>query len=199
MALLLKGAPVSAEIVEKSREAVAELKSEGISPTLAILRVGARSEDESYVRGAKKRCAEVGVDVVEKNLPEDVSSTDFFGTLEELNDDSAVHGILMLRPLPKHLDEERARCLIAPQKDIDGCTDLSLAGVFTNAPLGFPPCTAQAAIEILDHYGIECAGKNVVVIGRSLVVGRPVSLLLQHKNATVSMCHSRSKDIPALA
>ncbi|MBR0474977.1 MAG: bifunctional 5,10-methylene-tetrahydrofolate dehydrogenase/5,10-methylene-tetrahydrofolate cyclohydrolase [Erysipelotrichaceae bacterium] len=195
MAELLKGKEVASAINERSRNDVALLKEKGITPALAILRVGERSEDLSYERGATKRCNETGVEVVNVVLPLDVSKETFYAKLEELNNDPNIHGILMLRPLPQHLDNELARMSIVPEKDVDGCTDGSLTGVFTNTAKGFAPCTAQAAIEILDHYGIELTGKNVVVLGRSLVVGKPVSMLLLNRNATVTVCHSKSKNI----
>lgn len=112
-----------------------------------------------------------------------MDSETFFDKLDELNKDDSVHGILMFRPLPKQLDNEKARLMLDPKKDIDGCTDGSLAGVFTNTPIGFAPCTAQAAMEILKFYGVDCKGKRAAVIGRSLVVGRPVAMMLMHENA----------------
>lgn len=198
MAELLKGAPVAAALNEKMAADAAELKARGVTPTLAILRVGEREDDLSYERGAMKRCAQVGVEVKNVVLPGDVDSDTFFRTLDGLNKDDAVHGILMFRPLPKQLDGEKARKMLAPEKDVDGCTDGSLSGVFTNTPLGFPPCTAQAAMEILDYYKIDCAGKRAAVIGRSLVVGRPAALMLMHKNATVTVCHTRTQDMPSI-
>ena len=199
MAELLKGAPVAAALNEKTQEKVARLKEWGIVPTLAILRVGEREDDLSYERGAMKRCAAVGVKVKNVVLPQDVPADRFYETLDELNYDSDVHGILMLRPLPKHIDEEKAREMLSPYKDVDGCTDLSLAGVFTNAEIGFTPCTAQAAMEILDYYHVDCAGKKAAVIGRSLVIGRPVAMLLMHKNATVTVCHTKTENLPEVA
>ena len=198
MAELLRGKEVAASINEASRTKALQLKAEGIIPTLAILRVGEKESDLSYERGAMKRCADVGVRTVSIVLPETVSSDEFYKTLDELNRDAAVHGILMFRPLPKHLDNERARNAIVPEKDIDGCTDGSLAGVFTNKDLGFPPCTAQAAIEILDHYGIELKGKNITLVGRSLVVGKPLAMMLLNRNATVTICHTRTVDLPSI-
>ena len=198
MADILKGAPVAAALNEKMTETVNELRAKGITPTLAILRVGERDDDLSYERGAVKRCEQVGVNVKNAVLPADVSSEDFFAQLEALNSDPAIHGILMFRPLPKHIDSERARKALKPEKDVDGCTDGSLAGVFTNTALGFAPCTAEAAMEILDFYGVDCAGKRAVVIGRSLVVGRPAAMLLMHKNATVTICHTKTVDMPSL-
>ena len=198
MAMLLKGAPAAAALNEKSAALAAALTEKGIVPTLAILRVGAREDDLSYERGAMKRCAQIGVAVKNVVLPADVESDVFFATLASLNRDAGVHGILMFRPLPKHLDGERARKMLAPEKDVDGCTDGSLAGVFTNTALGFPPCTAQAAMEILKHYGIPLSGKRAAVIGRSLVVGRPVAMMLMHENATVTVCHTRTADVPSV-
>ena len=198
MAEILKGAAVTAALNERITEKAAKLREQGIVPTLAILRVGERADDLSYERGAMKRCEATGVAVKNVVLAEDVASEDFFKTLEELNNDTAVHGILMFRPLPAHIDGEKARQMLSPAKDIDGCTDGSLAGVFTNTKVGFPPCTAQAAMEILEYYGIDPAGKKAAVIGRSLVVGRPVSMMLMHKNATVTTCHTKTVDMPSV-
>jgi len=197
-AQLLKGAPVAAAINENTAARAAALKEKGVVPTLAIFRVGERADDLSYERGAMKRCEGVGVAVKNVVLPADVDSDTFFKTLDELNNDPAVHGILMFRPLPKHLDNEKARQMLNPAKDIDGCTDGSLAGVFANTKVGFPPCTAPAAMEILDFYGVDCKGKRAAVIGRSLVVGRPAAMMLMHKNATVTICHTRTVDMPSV-
>lgn len=198
MAEILKGAPVTAALNEKMTREVEELKAKGVNPTLAIFRVGERPDDLSYETGAMKRCAAVGVAVKNVVLPADVSQEEFDQALTALNEDDSVHGILMFRPLPKQLDNEKARQMLNPAKDIDGCTDGSLAGVFTNTKVGFAPCTAQAAIEILDYYGIDCTGKKAAVIGRSLVVGRPVSMMLMHKNATVTTCHTKTVNMPEI-
>jgi len=198
MAVLLKGAPVVAALNKKTAAQAAALSLLGVVPTLAILRVGAREDDLSYERSAMKRCAQTGVAVKNVILPADVASDTFFAALEELNRDASVHGILLFRPLPRQLDSERARKLLAPEKDVDGCTDGSLAGVFTNTALGFPPCTAQAVMELLRHYGIDPRGKRVAVIGRSLVIGRPVAMLLMHAGATVTVCHTATADVPSV-
>lgn len=195
MALILKGAPVAKALNEKMSSKVAELKEKGVEATLAILRVGEKADDISYEKGAMKRCEQVGVKVKSVVLPADVEPKTFFAVLKELNEDNLVHGILMLRPLPGHIDGEKARQMINPAKDVDGCTDGSLAGVFTNTKVGFAPCTAQAAMEILDYYGIECVGRKAVVIGRSLVVGRPVAMMLMHRNSTVTICHTRTREM----
>ena len=199
MAELLKGKPVADAIDEQTKQKVATCRERGIEPTLSILRVGEREDDLSYERGAMKRCEAVGIRVKSVVLPADVEEKAFFETLQGLNDDADTHGILLFRPLPKHIDGEKARRMLLPGKDVDGCTDGSLAGVFTNTENGFAPCTAQAAMEILKHYGIVVSGKRAVVIGRSLVVGRPVALLLMHENATVTVCHTRTKDVASVA
>ncbi|HCK87921.1 MAG TPA: bifunctional 5,10-methylene-tetrahydrofolate dehydrogenase/5,10-methylene-tetrahydrofolate cyclohydrolase [Erysipelotrichaceae bacterium] len=196
---LIKGKPVADAITAKCSEKAKELREKGIVPCLAILRVGENDADISYERGAMKRCASADVEVRNVILPKDVSQEAFDEALEALNHDDSVHGILMFRPLPKHLNSEKARNMIAPEKDIDGCTDGSLAGVFTNTPKGFAPCTAQAAIEILDYYGIEISGKNVTVLGRSLVVGKPLALLLMNRNATITVCHRKTVDTQSIA
>ncbi len=198
MAEILKGAPVTAALNEKMTAEVAALKECGVVPTLAILRVGERPDDLSYETGAMKRCAAVGVEVKNVVLPADVCQQEFDAALTALNEDDSVHGILMFRPLPKQLDSEKARQMLNPAKDVDGCTDGSLAGVFTNTKVGFAPCTAQAAMEILDFYGIDCTGKKAAVIGRSLVVGRPASMMLMHKNATVTTCHTKTVNMPEI-
>ncbi|MCD8216875.1 MAG: bifunctional 5,10-methylenetetrahydrofolate dehydrogenase/5,10-methenyltetrahydrofolate cyclohydrolase [Clostridiales bacterium] len=198
MAEILRGKPVADRINENSVAQVKELGRSGIVPTLAILRVGERADDISYERGAMKRCAAVGVAVRNVILAEDVSQNTLMRELDQLNRDEQVHGIMVFRPLPKHLDEEAVRQAMDPAKDVDGITDGSLAGVFTNTSAGFCPCTAQAAVEILDFYGVECSGKRAAVIGRSLVVGRPAAMLLMHRNATVTICHTRTVDMPSV-
>ncbi len=195
MAILLKGKPVADKITEELKIKADSLKAAGVDPTLAILRVGEREDDLSYERGAMKRCDSIGINVKNVVLPDNVDGKVFFETLEMLNEDPSVHGILMFRPLPKHIDGERARRTLKSEKDVDGCTDGSLAGVFTGSKTGFPPCTAEAAMEILKYYNIDPCGKKAVVIGRSLVIGRPVAMLLMHKNATVTICHTKTKDV----
>ena len=198
MAEILKGKPVAAVLDERTSREVAILKKKGIDTTLAILRVGEKSDDVSYERGAMKKCRNVGIRVRNVVLPEDVSYEEFYGTLDELNNDPAVHGILMFRPLPKRLDNEKARNYIDPLKDVDGCTDGSLGSVFIDKEFGFAPCTAEAVMETLKYYNIEVKGKNVAVIGRSLVVGKPLAMLLMNRNATVTVCHTKTVDVPAI-
>ena len=198
MAEILKGAAVTQALNDRMTAEVLELKAAGVEPTLAILRVGERDDDISYERGAMKRCATVGVTVRNVVLPADVSQETLMAAVDELNNDKGVHGVLIFRPLPKHLDEEAVRMALAPEKDIDGITDMSLAGVFTGSGTGYPPCTAQACMEILDYYGVDCKGKRAAVIGRSLVVGRPAAMMLMAKNATVTICHTKTADMPSV-
>ena len=198
MAKLLKGKDVVENLNGKLIDKVKELKENGINPTLAILRVGEREDDLSYERGAKKRCELVGVEVKVVSLPIDVTEEEYLDALDKLNKDITINGILMFRPLPKHIDESKARNMLLAAKDVDGCTDLSLAGVFTNTKLGFSPCTAEAAMEILKFYDIPIEGKKVAVIGRSLVIGRPIAMLLMHENATVTICHTKTVDVPSI-
>ncbi len=199
MAEILKGKPVADAMLARMRDTADALRVNGVEPTLCVVRVGERADDLSYEKGVIKRCAQVGVTLRQVILPEDVTQTDFEAAFEAVNRDPSVHGILLFRPLPKSLDSERVRKLFDPKKDIDGWTDGSLAGVYANTDLGFAPCTAQAVIELLRFYGIDPKGKRAVVIGRSLVIGRPVSMLLMHANATVTTCHTRTVDVPAIA
>ena len=195
MATLLKGAPVAQALAERTAEKAAALRARGVVPTLAILRVGQRPEDMSYERGAVKRCDAAGVAVRSVELPPDVSQASLEAAIWALNADDAVHGILLMRPLPAPLDDEAARRILAPAKDVDGITDFSLAGVFTGGGQGYAPCTAQAVIELLRHYGIPMKGARAVVAGRSLVVGRPAAMLLMAQGATVTLCHSATHDL----
>ena len=201
MAMLLKGADAARALTEQLREQAEELKKNGTEPCLAILRVGAREDDLSYERGALKRCEKVGITVRQVVLPEDAGQQELMDNIRSLNEDERVHGVLMFRPLPKHLkaDQDEICNRLAAAKDVDCMTDLSNAGVFTGKKLGFAPCTPQACMEILDYYGIDCKGKNAVVIGRSLVVGKPAAMMLMAKNATVTVCHTKTVDVAGIA
>ena len=198
MAQLLKGAEVVSALNETIKTDVASLVSRGTTPTLAILRVGEKPDDLAYERGAMKRAGTVGVAVRQIVLPETVPQEELLAEIAKINANATIHGCLMLRPLPKHIDDQCAREALLPEKDVDGITDGSLAGVFTGTKRGFPPCTAQACMEILNHYGIDPAGKSAVVIGRSLVIGKPVAMMLLQKHATVTICHTRTVDMPSV-
>ena len=197
MAKLLLGKEVTAAMNEKLQARVAALKEKGVSPKLAIVRCGENPSDLSYEKGATARAELIGVEVQKFVLPEDVTKEALIAQIEAINADDSIHGCLMFRPLPKHLkaDQDEICNHLAARKDVDCMTDLSNAGVFTGKKLGFAPCTPQACMEILDYYGIDCKGKNAVVIGRSLVVGKPAAMMLMAKNATVTVCHSKTENL----
>lgn len=195
MAALLKGGPASKALSEELSIEAATLKEKGIIPCLAIVRVGARDDDIAYENGAMKRCEKVGILVKQVVLAEDVTEEALLSQIETLNADASVHGVLLFRPLPKHFNDERVRNALLPEKDMDGITDGSMAAVYAGTDAGYPPCTAAAVIRLLKHYNIELTGKNVTVIGRSLVIGKPVSMLLLKENATVTICHSKTENL----
>lgn len=192
-----RGAPVAQALTERLTVQANQLKVQGIVPTLAIVRVGERPEDLSYERGALKRCEKVGIRVKQFTLPKESSHGDLMEVIQQINADREIHGCLLFRPLPAHMDEKAICAALDPAKDVDGITAGSLASVFTGSGAGYPPCTAQACMEILDYYGCDLTGKRAVVVGRSLVVGRPLAMLLLGKNATVTLCHTRTADLPA--
>ena len=196
MAEIWKGAPVAEALNARAIAQVEALGARGIHPTLAIIRVGERPDDLSYERGAMKRCEKLGVQVRRFLLPQQASQAQLLEAIAQVNGDPGIHGCLL--PLPPQMDEEAARRALSPAKDVDGITDGSLAGVFTGSGEGYPPCTAQACIEILDHYGYSLQGKRAVVVGRSLVVGKPVAMLLLARHATVTICHTRTQDLPGI-
>ena len=178
MAKLLLGKEVTDAMNSELSQRTAALREKGVEPTLAFLRIGEDPSDLSYEKGATKRAELVGVRTVKRVLPADAPLEQVLSAIDELNADETVHGVLMFRPLPKHLKAYNDLICnrLDPKKDVDCMTDLSNAGVFEGrSDLGFAPCTPQACMEILDYYGIDCKGKNAVVIGRSLVVGKPAA------------------------
>ena len=197
---LLKGKPVADLICEKVQTEAEELLEKGIYPTLGILRVGHNESDIAYETSAEKKAKSLGMNVEKYIMEVNSTESDVLDVLEVMNNDNNIHGILMFRPLPKGIDENHVINRINPAKDIDGISFESVGGLFTGEKNGFPPCTAEAAVAILDHYGIEVAGKKVVVIGRSLVIGKPVAMMLLDRNATVTICHSKTtpEDLKAL-
>ena len=202
MAQILSGREVASAMNDALLTRAGALAERGILPTLAIVRVGENESDLSYQRGAEKRAQKVGVDVRVIALPEAVAAETLLETIRALNEDEGIHGVLLLRPLPGHLkDKSQQICnALRPDKDVDAMTDLSSAGVYQGrSDLGFPPCTPEACMKILHHYGISCAGKRAVVIGRSLVVGRPLAMMLMAEDATVTLCHSKTPNLPEIA
>lgn len=194
----LLGKEVTAALNERIKADVAALEEKGVKPTLCIIRVGENESDISYERGATKRCETLGVACEKILLPADVSQEELLATIDKVNKDDKIHGVLLFRPLPKHLNQSVIENALDPAKDVDCMTDGSMSGVFTGKNVGFPPCTPQACMEILDFYGIDCTGKKAVVVGRSLVVGKPAAMMLIKKNATVTICHTRTVDMPSV-
>lgn len=195
MAQVLKGAPVAAALTESLRAETAALRERGIAPCLAIVRIGERESDAAYVRGAMKRCETVGIAVKMCALRADASQEEVVAALRALGAAEEVHGILLLRPLPPGMDDAAVRAALPPEKDVEGVTDGAMALLYAGRREGFAPCTAEACLALLRHYGIPMAGKHAVVIGRSLVVGRPAAHLLLGENATVTVCHSKSEGL----
>lgn len=190
---ILKGLPVANAINEKLMEQVKSI--EGSLPHLAIIRVGERPDDCSYERGAVKKMDKVGVRCTTYTFDADIDNETFQAEFDKINENPDIDGILMLRPLPKQLDEKQIENKIDPRKDLDGISPLNLAKVYAGDESGYAPCTAEAVIEMLDYAGIDIKGKRVTVVGRSLVIGKPVSMLLMKRNATVTVCHTKTVDM----
>lgn len=195
MAKILYGKEIAASLAEQTAKRTAALRAEGIVPTLALVRVGENGGDEVYERGIRRRCEKAGVSVVKRDFPADASEAEVLSAVETFAEDPAVHGLMVFRPLPAQVSDEKIRAAIPPEKDVDGVTDASLAGVFTGSGRGFAPCTAEACIRLLDGYGVELCGKSAAVVGRSLVVGKPLAMLLTGRNATVTLCHTKTKNL----
>ena len=200
MAKRLLGKEVNEALVAALQTRTAALQAKGVTPTLGIIRLGENPSDLSYEKGATKRAEEVGVAVKNFVLPETATKEEVLAVVDQVNADASIHGVLMFRPLPKHLkaDQDEICNRLDPKKDVDSMTHMSNAGVFEGQDLGYAPCTPSACMEILDHYGIDCKGKNAVVIGRSLVVGKPAAMMLMAKNATVTICHTKTVDTAAI-
>lgn len=192
------GKPVADAIVANLTGRTAALKEKGKTPLLAVVRVGEKEEDLAYERGLKKRFASVGAEVRTEVFGENVTNEELQNKLLELNADDGVHGILLFLPLPKHLDEAKLRNLVSPEKDVDCMGEANAFAVYDGKKTGFAPCTPQAVIELLDFYGYDLTGKRVTVVGRSRVVGKPLAMLLLQRNATVTVCHTKTVDLPAV-
>lgn len=198
MAVHWMGADVARAIDEKNAKQVDALKARGITPTLGLIRIGERGGDIAYESSLMRYCAARGIKVERFLMPADVTQAQMLELMDKINADDAIHGAMIFRPLPKHLDEMEICNTLAAHKDVDGVSESSLAGVFSGSGHGFAPCTSQACVQILDHFGINCAGKRAVVLGRSLVVGRPAAIMLLERNATVTICHSKTQDLPGV-
>lgn len=198
MAELLKGLPVAAAIDENTKELLDVALKAGVVPTLAIVRMGEKPDDIYYENAAEKKCIKLGLNCIKVALDKNSDQAAVEKCITDLSCDNSVHGILVLRPFPKHIDDEGIAACLAPEKDIDGITTSSLAAVFAGKNTGFAPCTARACVEVLKHYDIPVLGKKAVVIGRSLVIGKPVSMLLLKENATVTICHTKTANLQAI-
>ena len=194
MAQLMLGKDVNESLADRIREKIAEAEKTGVVPGLVpgllIIRVGEKESDLSYEKGAVKRCSSFGINVRTVVYPEHVGEEELLAAIHGANEDPAVHGVLLFRPLPGHLNASRIENALSPSKDVDGMTEKNL---------GYPPCTAQAVMEILDHYRIDPKGKRAVVVGRSSVIGRPVAMMLLQRHATVTIAHTRTADLPSVA
>ena len=195
MAKLLKAIPAVKEITAGLKSRSGELIQRGITPTLGILRMGERADDLSYEKGAVKRCEQSGIQVRKIILPQDAPQETVLKEIEKLNNDREIHGVLIFRPLPAQIDDSAVCKALSPEKDVDGITSQSMAGIFSGTHVGFPPCTPEGCLELLRHYDIPLKGKNAVVLGRSLVDGKPLAMLLLEENATVTICHSRTEGL----
>lgn len=193
--ILMKGAEVNAAMKERMINRVDALKKKGVQPVINIVRIGNRSDDLAYERGARKRMESVGIETRITELPEDISQADFVKAFRKVNEDKMVYGIMLFRPLPKHLDESEIASIINPIKDVDCMSPVNIAKVFMGDEGVFAPCTAKAVMEMLVHYEVDLSGKNVAIVGRSMVVGKPLAMLMLKKNATVTVCHTRTVDL----
>ena len=198
MAERLTGKPVADAIKEELTKKVEALKGRNIVPKLGIVRVGARPDDLFYEGGAKKTCIAVGMESEVFEYPEDIDQAAFEKAITDVGAKNDVNGILMFSPLPKHLDERKIRTLIPVEKDVDCLSLGGAAKVFTDDPTGFPPCTPTACMDMIHHYDIPIKGKKCVVVGRSLVVGKPLAMLLLREHGTVTICHSRTENLPGV-
>ena len=194
-ARILKGKPVADSMQAALSEKAHELRKKGIIPKLCIIRVGERSDDIAYETGAVKKMTATGIEADRVILNASCTQEELEEVMKEKNSDEEVHGILMLRPLPAHLDEKKITQMISPEKDVDCMNPATLAGIFEPSEGLKTPCTPQAVIEMLRYYDIEMTGKKVAVLGRSSVIGKPVALLLLNENATVTICHSKTADL----
>lgn len=192
---ILGSKPVVEAMEANLKPRVELLRQQGIVPKLAIVRVGANPDDLSYERMAIKRAESLDIAVQVFDYPENVDPELVAGDIRYINEDASIHGCLMFRPLPEYMDEQALCNMLVPHKDVDGISVAALGGIFIDDPDALPPATAEACIKVLDHYAIPLQGKRVVVVGRSLVIGKPISMILLRHNASVTICHSKTLDL----
>lgn len=193
-AQLIDGKKISAEIKAEAAEEAAALKEKGVQPCLAVVLVGDDSASQVYVNNKKKACEAVGIKSVSHVLPRDTTEKELLDLIGELNTDKDIHGILVQMPVPKQIDDRKVILAISPEKDVDCFHPLNVGYLHTGAK-GFLPCTPAGIIELIKRSGHSIAGKNCVVIGRSNIVGKPVAMLLMQENGTVTICHSKTKNL----
>jgi methylenetetrahydrofolate dehydrogenase (NADP+)/methenyltetrahydrofolate cyclohydrolase len=195
MAFVMKGTDVAQAKKQEIIKRVEALKERGVSPALCIIMVGDREDSHAYVKGATKAMAGCGIGCHLAHYPEDINQHRLIEEIGAINQNPECHGIIVMRPVPAAIRWEAVEGAISPAKDVDCITAQNLAGVFKGDTDVFYPCTAKAVVDMLDHYGVNVEGKKAVVIGRSLVVGKPLAMLLLQRNATVTLCHSRTRDL----
>ena len=198
MAEILLGRPAADAIREDLARRIAALAEKGVTPRLAVIRLGEDPGDMAYERSIRRGCEKLGCAAESIALPADCTQEALIAQIEAVNADDSIHGCLLLRPLPKHMDSAAVCDALAPEKDLDGMGRGALGALFAGRKDAFAPCTAQACLEMLKYYGIDPAGKRAAVVGRSLVIGRPVGQLLLQADATVTLCHSRTPDLAAV-
>lgn len=198
MGVRLEGKPVVAQLREDIKCRVSKLSELGVTPQILIIRVGQRDDDISYERSILKSCEQLGIKGTVNELPMDISQVNLIHEIRAANSDRSIHGIMIFRPLPAQLDTEILARVIDPGKDIDCMSPVNLENVFKGNSKGFVPCTPKAIVELLNYYQVPLKGVNIVIAGRSLVVGKPLAMLLIDENATVTICHSRTKDMPSI-
>ncbi len=194
MAVILDGKAVSAKVKEEVKEEVEALKKQGVSVGLAVIIVGNNPASRTYVNNKKKACEAAGILSEEYALPEETTQEELLALVEELNHKDSINGILCQLPLPKQLDEEAVIAAISEKKDVDAFSAVNVGHIMIG-DYSFLPCTPAGIMEILRHYNIDVAGKECVVIGRSNIVGKPMAMLLLHQNGTVTICHSKTKNL----
>lgn len=194
MGVILEGKPVAEKLEKEIKEKVQFYKSQGVIPTLCIVKAGKNDEAEAYAKSIEKFFSKIGINIERRNFNEEISLVDFKKGMKELEEDNTIHGVLILRPLPEELEKSKAFQFLPTKKDVEGITYENLGKLLVGEE-SFYPCTPQAVLELLDFYQIPVEGKNVVVVGRSISVGKPLSLLLLNRNATITVCHSKTKNL----
>lgn len=196
---LLSGKEVSINLMDKLKKRILKLKCEGVTPAAAFIRIGSNRDDIAYQNSILRTCNDVGVTTVLHELPEDITTEALIELINKINEDDSIHGVMIFRPLPDGIEEEQINSAISPEKDVEGMNPVNLAKVFAGNYQGFAPCTAAAVMEILKYYKISLKGKHAVILGRSMVVGKPLSMMLLKEDETVTLCHSKTEHIDEMA